>query len=332
MMERDSCVFLICRFLALPLHLSKAEEPRSPVLCLSLILVCFFSFDTDMDGSFLGDLQSIEDFFSSEEEKPLSVAVVTTTTAPEGDHPPLGIYQNEESIDLSALLEAYQGGGTSSAGTQQQQQQHGYPRAVDPRPSESALPPQTDFPTFGSITQSIPPSASVPVPASHHPPASAREVNTTVASGVMYGSERYQTGPAEAQPACTSGRLPSSSDPALAGVNPGAAGVDLLVGTRPAPGKAKSSRKKRELDRDSEEYREKRTRNNIAVRRSRQKTKQRVMETEFRVRELESENAHLQSKIALLTKELNVLKSLFTSAGVAHPPPLRIKEEQRGQQ
>ena len=271
-----------------------------------------------MDGSFLADLQSIEDFFSSEEEKPLSVAVVTTTTS-EGELAPQGgIYQNEESVDLSALLEACQGGGASS--TTAQQQQRGSSRgSAFPRAGEANT---NGFATFGSFGS---PSQPPLPPTVQPPPPSARPLSATLASGVMYGSlGATMTGPTELPAACTAGPLP----PAPEDMDD----VDPLAGTRPAPGKAKSSRKKRMPDRNSEEYREKRDRNNVAVRRSRQKSKQRVVETEYRVRELENENAHLQSKIALLSKELNVLKSLFTSAGVAQPPALHVKEEPNDRQ
>lgn len=102
--------------------------------------------------------------------------------------------------------------------------------------------------------------------------------------------------------------------------------VDPLAGTDPAPGKARTSRgaaPKKKVAKDTEEYREKRNRNNVAVRKSRNKSKIKVMETERRVKELEEENGQLQNKIALLTKELNVLKSLFSSAGVS--PPVKIE-------
>lgn len=52
----------------------------------------------------------------------------------------------------------------------------------------------------------------------------------------------------------------------------------------------------------------------MAVRKSRNKSKQRALETEVRVKELEEENVALQNKIALLLKELNVLKNLFSSS------------------
>ena len=101
---------------------------------------------------------------------------------------------------------------------------------------------------------------------------------------------------------------------------------------RPAPGKAQRAGKpkKHQVDKNSSEYRMKRDRNNVAVRKSREKSKLRVQDTEKRVKELEEENTQLQSKIALLSKELNVLKSLFTSAGVSQPPSFHTVKDEAG--
>ncbi|XP_060080647.1 uncharacterized protein LOC132560008 [Ylistrum balloti] len=77
--------------------------------------------------------------------------------------------------------------------------------------------------------------------------------------------------------------------------------------------------RKRQLDKDSEEYRDKRMRNNVAVRKSRDKAKLKQVETENRVDDLVSENESLQKKVELLSKELNVLKSLFVNVGAALP-------------
>lgn len=68
------------------------------------------------------------------------------------------------------------------------------------------------------------------------------------------------------------------------------------------------------LDPD-DEYFKKRERNNIAVRKSRRKAKQRIEETKQRVDDLTKENEDLRIKVALLQKELNVLRSLFTANG-----------------
>lgn len=77
--------------------------------------------------------------------------------------------------------------------------------------------------------------------------------------------------------------------------------------------------RKREPKKDSPEYYEKRARNNVAVRKSREKAKLRQGLTENRVQELTDENERLQKKVDLLSKELNVLKSLFINVGASLP-------------
>ncbi|KAK6633161.1 hypothetical protein RUM43_012905 [Polyplax serrata] len=79
------------------------------------------------------------------------------------------------------------------------------------------------------------------------------------------------------------------------------------------PPESKDSRRKRKADTsvDDEEYRRKRDKNNLAVKRSRDKTKQRTKQTLDRVVQLKSENETLEEKIKLLTKELSFLKNLF---------------------
>lgn len=69
--------------------------------------------------------------------------------------------------------------------------------------------------------------------------------------------------------------------------------------------------KKPNVDVDDEEYRKKRDKNNLAVKRSRDKTKQKTKQTLDRVMQLKSENETLEEKIKLLTKELSFLKDLF---------------------
>ncbi|XP_076335354.1 uncharacterized protein LOC143238734 [Tachypleus tridentatus] len=73
---------------------------------------------------------------------------------------------------------------------------------------------------------------------------------------------------------------------------------------------------KKTVDKGSDEYRRRRERNNIAVRKSREKAKQRSRDTERRVSELSRENESLRSRVELLNKELNVLRSLLTNVGV----------------
>ena len=88
-----------------------------------------------------------------------------------------------------------------------------------------------------------------------------------------------------------------------------------------APGKSPRAKPsqvlvgKKLMDKNSDEYKRRRERNNVAVRRSRDKTRHKREETEKRVTELEEENQKLREKLTLLNKEINVLKSLFSSVG-----------------
>lgn len=91
--------------------------------------------------------------------------------------------------------------------------------------------------------------------------------------------------------------------------------VPQLVPTNPSAGGGKalppSKMKKPQADKDSEEYRQRRERNNLAVKKSRMRSKQKAMDTQQRVNELKEENERLEAKIKLLSKELSVLKDLF---------------------
>jgi len=61
------------------------------------------------------------------------------------------------------------------------------------------------------------------------------------------------------------------------------------------------------------EYREKRAKNNIAVKRSRDKTKAKARESQVRVQQLQSENEQLQATVDAMTCELRYLKDLLIS-------------------
>lgn len=88
----------------------------------------------------------------------------------------------------------------------------------------------------------------------------------------------------------------------------------------PKSRRGSTSNKKVVMEKGSEEYRMKRERNNIAVRKSRFKSKQKHVETQHKVDELQEENSRLQSKVDFLTKELNVLRSLFSTTGAYKDP------------
>uniref|UniRef100_A0A8D2KUV8 CCAAT/enhancer-binding protein n=1 Tax=Varanus komodoensis TaxID=61221 RepID=A0A8D2KUV8_VARKO len=65
------------------------------------------------------------------------------------------------------------------------------------------------------------------------------------------------------------------------------------------------------VDRFSPEYRQRRERNNIAVRKSRDKAKRRNQEMQQKLVELSSENERLHKKIDQLTRDLNSLRHFF---------------------
>ncbi|XP_044296187.1 CCAAT/enhancer-binding protein beta [Varanus komodoensis] len=100
-----------------------------------------------------------------------------------------------------------------------------------------------------------------------------------------------------------------SSKSASAGGGSGGGGIyPAGSGGGGAGGKHKS---KKCVDKHSEEYKIRRERNNIAVRKSRDKAKMRNLETQHKVLELTAENERLQKKVEQLTRELSTLRNLF---------------------
>ncbi|KAM4622809.1 CCAAT/enhancer-binding protein beta [Discoglossus pictus] len=104
----------------------------------------------------------------------------------------------------------------------------------------------------------------------------------------------------QAVPSGSSGNLSTSSSSPPGTPNPNEAR---------SKGGAKHSKKS--LDKQSDEYKIRRERNNIAVRKSRDKAKIRNMETQHKVLELTAENERLQKKVEQLSRELSTLRNLF---------------------
>ncbi|KAM7370082.1 hypothetical protein PAMP_011365 [Pampus punctatissimus] len=69
---------------------------------------------------------------------------------------------------------------------------------------------------------------------------------------------------------------------------------------------------KRSISKDSVEYRLRRERNNIAVRKSRDKARRRILQTQQRAMQLQEENHKLQMRIGQLTQELDTLKHILS--------------------
>ncbi|CAI9557292.1 unnamed protein product [Staurois parvus] len=79
----------------------------------------------------------------------------------------------------------------------------------------------------------------------------------------------------------------------------------------PASSSAKERSSKKSVDRFSPEYRQRRERNNIAVRKSRDKAKKRNIDMQQKLLELSSENEKLHKRIDMLTRDLTSLRHFF---------------------
>lgn len=71
------------------------------------------------------------------------------------------------------------------------------------------------------------------------------------------------------------------------------------------------SKRSRMMEKDTDEYQKRRERNNIAVKKSRERSRQKAKETIEQVNRLRAENEMLEQKVEILSKELSVLKDLF---------------------
>lgn len=73
----------------------------------------------------------------------------------------------------------------------------------------------------------------------------------------------------------------------------------------------KMLKSKKHVDKSSPEYRLRRERNNVAVRKSRDKAKMRNLETQQKVVELSADNERLRRRVEHLTRELDTLRGIF---------------------
>lgn len=75
--------------------------------------------------------------------------------------------------------------------------------------------------------------------------------------------------------------------------------------------RAGGAKHKKYIDKHSAEYRLRRERNNVAVRKSRDKAKLRNLETQHKVVELTADNDRLRRRVEHLTRELDTLRGIF---------------------
>lgn len=267
---------------------------------------------SDMDGSLLNELE----FFPPTNKSANSVAGAGAAQSSNFGQSGLGLYQNEESVDFSSWLpDVFSSVGevpTAVAAVPSPQTVATGPTSARQSYREAPTTTTSGDVAAAAFSASFGNFCSPPTP--QQPPNHNSRINMydTEGSGAVGGIS-----------------LPHSQTTITSLTDPTSLLLpDSLVGTRPAPGKAsKKSSKKKTPEKDTREYREKRERNNVAVRKSREKNRVQIMETQQRVKDLEDENSALQSKITLLSKELKVLKDLFASAGVSQPASLCLKSE-----
>ncbi|XP_030389294.1 CCAAT/enhancer-binding protein beta [Gopherus evgoodei] len=125
-----------------------------------------------------------------------------------------------------------------------------------------------------------------------------------------YGSTMRSYLGYQSVPSGSSGNLSTSSSSSPPGTpNPSDSSKSGGGGYAGTPGGKNKSKKS--VDKHSDEYKIRRERNNIAVRKSRDKAKLRNLETQHKVLELTAENERLQKKVEQLSRELSTLRNLF---------------------
>ncbi|BFZ19875.1 hypothetical protein BsWGS_22914 [Bradybaena similaris] len=87
-----------------------------------------------------------------------------------------------------------------------------------------------------------------------------------------------------------------------------------------SPSQKQKGFKRQKLDKNSDEYKRRRERNNVAVRKSREASRQKAKDTMEKVSKLREENKALEQKVTILNKELGVLRDLFLSHASATAP------------
>ncbi|XP_062575569.1 CCAAT/enhancer-binding protein beta-like [Saccostrea cucullata] len=99
--------------------------------------------------------------------------------------------------------------------------------------------------------------------------------------------------------------------------------VEYVPRPRGRPGRKPSAggpvKKKRQPEKGTREYFEKRARNNLAIRKCREKAKLKQVEMEERMQYLESENVQLKGKLDAMSKQLELLKNFVISNGANLP-------------
>jgi len=89
----------------------------------------------------------------------------------------------------------------------------------------------------------------------------------------------------------------------------------------------KKATKRKMPAKDTDEYRKRRDRNNVAVKLSRERSRAKAKETTEKVVRLKEENKQLEQKVQLLSKELSLLKDLFLAHAGGVPSRKSVKSD-----
>ncbi|CAJ0948423.1 unnamed protein product [Ranitomeya imitator] len=132
------------------------------------------------------------------------------------------------------------------------------------------------------------------------------------AEPVLHSLDTYRDGPGKDETPAMRSFLAFHAVPSGSSGNLSSASSCSPPGDPPRPrGQGSGAKHKKSLDKHSSEYKQRRERKNIAVRKSCDKAKIRNMETRHRVLELTAENERLQKRVEQLSRELGTLRSLF---------------------
>uniref|UniRef100_A0A8D0HSW3 CCAAT/enhancer-binding protein n=1 Tax=Sphenodon punctatus TaxID=8508 RepID=A0A8D0HSW3_SPHPU len=126
-----------------------------------------------------------------------------------------------------------------------------------------------------------------------------------------YGSTARSYLGYQSVPSGSSGNLSTSSSSSPPGTPNPSDSSKSAGGGGYSGGSGGKNKSKKNVDKHSDEYKIRRERNNIAVRKSRDKAKMRNIETQHKVLELTAENERLQKKVEQLSRELSTLRNLF---------------------
>ncbi|XP_069076231.1 CCAAT/enhancer-binding protein delta [Pleurodeles waltl] len=218
------------------------------------------------------------------------------------------IYDDESAIDFSSYIDAMSAVPTlelchdelfADLFNHSQPQAKAEPRAQDFQYLGGGGGPQLkDLSALSSLLGGAAPQARAAV--KQEPAWSDGDLSSPLPSQVAACAQTAVQLPGGPQPTPPTSPEPSSS--CSSGRSPGLCG---------GGGGGKERHGKKSLDRGSPEYRQRRERNNIAVRKSRDKAKQRNQDMQQRLLELSSENERLHKRIELLSRDLAGLRHFF---------------------